>query len=75
MWEEDHIKEMKNCKECEFEVSEVRYHDFKQTIHTIIRDEGKIAFARGFLPRILIYIPSTALSWGTYEIVKSILIK
>lgn len=79
MWEEDHLKEMKaNCgdrKDCDFECKDgVRYLDFKQTAKQILRDEGKIAFARGFMPRMLIYVPSTALSWGTYELLKSILI-
>jgi len=31
------------------------------------------AFARGVGPRMCINIPSTALSWGTYEFMKKLL--
>ena len=41
----------------------------------IYRNEGLIAFTKGVLPRMSINVPSTALSWGTYEIVKSLLIE
>jgi len=33
-----------------------------------------MAFTKGILPRMSINVPSTALSWGTYELIKSCLI-
>jgi len=36
--------------------------------------EGIGAFKKGVLPRMSINVPSTALSWGTYELIKSFLI-
>jgi len=33
-------------------------------------NEGAIAFTKGVLPRMLINVPATALSWGTYELIK-----
>lgn len=32
-----------------------------------------MAFTRGIIPRMCINVPSTALSWGTYEIIKTFL--
>ena len=33
-----------------------------------------MAFTKGILPRMSINVPSTALSWGTYELIKGFLI-
>jgi len=60
-----------NCGNCEFEVHKIRYRDFRHAAIDIFRQEGGIAFARGFMPRMCMYVPSTALSWGTYEFLKS----
>ena len=58
---------------CNFEVNPVRYKAVLQTAKSILKHEGISAFGKGVVPRIGINIPSTALSWGTYEIVKSFL--
>jgi len=58
---------------CGFEVKHTRYADIKTTARYIYRNEGLIAFTKGVLPRMSINVPSTALSWGTYEFVKSLL--
>ena len=50
------------------------YTDFKSTVQYIYRTEGAIAFSKGIMARMSINVPSTALSWGTYELIKSFLI-
>lgn len=59
--------------ECEFELKTVRYRDFFQTIKLIYKREGLSAFSKGVGPRMCINVPSTALSWGTYELIKTFL--
>jgi hypothetical protein len=39
----------------------------------IYQKEGLSAFSKGILANILIFVPSTALTWGSYELIKSIL--
>ena len=65
----------KITKECGFELKKVRYRDFLQTIRLIYQTEGIRAFTKGVGPRMCINVPSTALSWGTYELVKSFIQK
>jgi Mitochondrial carrier protein len=65
----------KVTKECGFELKKVRYRDFFQTIRLVYKAEGLSAFTKGVGPRMCINIPSTALSWGTYELVKSFIAK
>jgi hypothetical protein len=60
--------------DCSFKVKPSRYLDFKTTVRYIYRTEGLLAFTKGVLPRMSINVPSTALSWGTYELIKSLLI-
>jgi hypothetical protein len=62
-------------KECDFEVKEVKYKDVVSTIKQVYRHEGIMAFTKGVIPRMGINVPSTALSWGTYEMLKSFLSK
>lgn len=59
--------------ECGFELKKVRYRDFLSTVKFIYRREGLSAFTKGMAPRMFINVPSTALSWGTYEIIKNFL--
>ena len=40
----------------------------------IYRTEGLLGFTTGVLPRMSINVPATALSWGSYELIKSFLI-
>ena len=61
-------------RDCGFEVKSSRYTDLRATVKHIYRTEGAIAFTKGILPRMSINVPSTALSWGTYELVKSLLV-
>lgn len=60
-------------KECGFELKKVRYRDFLSSIKIVYRQEGIYAFTKGLAPRMCINVPSTALSWGTYELIKSFL--
>ena len=80
MWEEtgSEICKKANCshssrKECGFEVKKVRYADFLQTIRLVYSKEGVRGFIKGIGPRMCINVPSTALSWGTYELIKGFL--
>ena len=61
-------------KDCGFEVRASRYTDLRATLKHVYRSEGALAFTKGILPRMSINVPSTALSWGTYELVKSFLV-
>lgn len=45
-----------------------------EMIRVIIREDGYHAFMRGWLPRVLLHAPSTAISWTVYESIKSALI-
>ena len=60
--------------DCGFAIKPSRYTDFKSTVRYIYKTEGLIAFSKGILPRMSINVPATALSWGTYELIKSFLI-
>ena len=62
-------------KPCNFEVKQVHYRNVFQTASHIYQTEGLLGFTRGVQPRMMINVPSTALSWGTYEIIKGFLIK
>lgn len=78
MWDSSSEAKKVDCSadksmECGFEVKQVRYHHFLQTIQLIYQREGAKAFIKGIAPRMCINIPSTALSWGTYELIKGFL--
>jgi hypothetical protein len=60
-------------KDCQFNVKSIRYTDFKSTFLWIYKHEGPKAFSKGIFTRLMINIPSTALSWGTYEAMKALL--
>ena len=69
---------IKDCCEtpepgCGFEVKNSRYKDVVTTARYIYRHEGIFAFSKGVFPRLCINVPATALSWGTYEAVKTLL--
>ena len=71
--------EMRGCctpstlRDCKFDTKSTRYTDVKSTVQYIIKNEGFSSFSKGSLARLAINVPSTALSWGTYELVKSLL--
>ncbi|CAE8699891.1 unnamed protein product, partial [Polarella glacialis] len=50
-----------------------KYSGLLPAISMIIREEGWMALYNGLLPRLLHAVPSAALCWGTYEVVKSLL--
>lgn len=51
----------------------VTYKSALQVIQHIIREEGPKGFLRGLAPRMLLHSPAVAISWTTYETVKSFL--
>ena len=59
---------------CDFEVKKIHYRSVFETAKHIYTSEGISAFRKGIYPRMTINVPSTALSWGTYEIVKGFLV-
>lgn len=50
-----------------------KYAGFLEAVRTIVREEGWLAFYTGVMPRMLHAVPSAAMCWGTYEVVKSLL--
>ena len=60
-------------KDCKFNIKTSNYTDVKSTIKYIIKNEGYMSFTKGSFAALLIYVPATALSWGTYEMIKSLL--
>jgi len=60
--------------EGKLKVKSERYKNLFTTFKYIYRTEGVVAFSKGILPRMSINVPATALSWGTYETIKSFLI-
>lgn len=54
---------------------EAKYKDFKDVAKKIYSSEGVHGFYKGAFPRMMLVAPGVAISWGTYEIFKSILCK
>lgn len=54
---------------------EAKYTDFRDVIRKIYASEGIGGFYKGVYPRMMLVAPGVAISWGTYEIFKSLLIK
>jgi len=52
---------------------EVKYRGLFNTLRIMIKEEGYRGFTRGMTPRMLFYMPSAAICWGTYEFMKFIL--
>ena len=54
---------------------EIKYRNIQDTFLKIVKEEGvgKKGLLRGVLPRMLFNAPACAISWGSYEIMKSIL--
>jgi Mitochondrial carrier protein len=44
-----------------------------QVIRHVIKEEGYMGFLRGLAPRMMLHAPAVAISWTTYETVKSAL--
>jgi len=54
---------------------EVRYRGLASTFSSILRHEGVRGMYRGTLPRMVFAAPSAAMCWGTYEAVKTVLLR
>ena len=54
---------------------ELKYKDIKDVVSKIYYREGVSGFLKGVIPRMLMVAPGVSISWGTYEIFKSILDK
>jgi hypothetical protein len=53
----------------------IKYKNILSTVKYIYRDDGFFkGFFKGLSPRILSNAPSCAISWGTYEIIKNLLL-
>jgi Mitochondrial carrier protein len=60
----------KDCME-----PEIKYKNIFSTVKQVYREHGFFnGFFRGLTPRILSNSPSCAISWGTYEIVKHLML-
>ena len=79
LFEQGEKHEIRGCctpstkKDCKFNIKTNNYTDVLSTIKYIIKNEGYSSFTKGSLARLSINIPSTALSWGTYEMIKLLL--
>lgn len=54
-----------------FTNSRIKYHNILDTSATIFREEGLSGFFLGLRMRIAIQSVSSAIAWGTYQVVKS----
>ena len=55
--------------------SHIKYRNIVQTVKTIWREEGAIGFFRGLQFRMAIQSVSSGIGWGTYQLVKGLMIK
>ena len=53
--------------------SEIKYHNILDTTVAIFKEEGVIGFFSGLRMRIAIQSVSSAIAWGTYQVIKSAL--
>lgn len=52
----------------------VQYWDFLHTVGEIYKHEGYSGFMKGVIPWMILIAPSSAISWGTYEFFKHLLL-
>ena len=50
-----------------------RYCTIRGTVRLILKEEGIMAFYRGLIPRMMFVLPGAAVSWTTYEYIKTLL--
>lgn len=67
------VEELSRHTEQKLQPAQPKYTGFLPAVRTIVREEGMLALYNGLLPRFLHAIPSAAMCWGTYEVVKSFL--
>jgi solute carrier family 25 (mitochondrial iron transporter), member 28/37 len=53
----------------------IKYSNISNTIKTIIKEEGYRGFVKGTFAKIVQTVPSSAVSWSVYEILKRYLLK
>jgi hypothetical protein len=53
----------------------IKYTNIRSTIKIIINEEGFRGFFKGTIPKIISTVPSSAISWSVYEILKKYLLK
>jgi hypothetical protein len=51
--------------------TEIKYRNIMDTTAAIFRDEGMIGFFSGMRMRIAIQSFSSAIAWGTYQVIKT----
>jgi len=51
----------------------VRYKGAFDTVRRILAEEGAKAFFKGLKPRLALHMPAAAISWTTYEMMKTLL--
>jgi solute carrier family 25 iron transporter 28/37 len=52
------------------------YHQIqgvRETVKSILAEEGPAGFLRGIIPRMLVHAPSVAISWTAYEAMKALI--
>jgi solute carrier family 25 iron transporter 28/37 len=54
---------------------ELKYKNVTHAVKKIYKNEGWRGFYRGVMPRMMYVSPGVAISWGTYEFFKSVLLK
>lgn len=67
----DEIRGCNNLQDCKFGQKTTRYSDIFTTAKYIMNKEGLRGFTKGAIARMSINVPSTAISWGTYELIKA----
>ena len=53
----------------------VQYTGITHAARTIMREEGALAFYRGWLPSVIGVVPYVGLNFGVYETLKAMLLK
>ena len=51
-----------------------RYCTVRDTVRLVLKEGGVLAFYRGVLPRIFLFLPGAAVSWSVYEHIKTLLV-
>lgn len=64
----------KNPVEQQDSLVEAKYKDFRDVARKVYQNEGLRGFYKGSVPRMFLVAPGVAISWGTYEVFKSVLI-
>jgi hypothetical protein len=52
---------------------QIKYGSVQETVNLIMQEEGMKGFFSGLKMRMIIQSMSSAMAWGTYQIIKSVL--